>query len=202
MAQPGGALRVYCHYADRFTWLYAGSGGETCADVARQFARAHAERFPAAGLPSARLELRGASGAALPPQAPLREAAADGEDVTVVRLAAEATPEPAPAPVAQPAAAQPATAGVAPQVARELMQRAAELARAKQLRDSSVIYEQVLQSVGDKAPLARDCFLGLAGNAAAIERHDRAAALLRRGVDAFPKDVRLLSRLGDALWCV
>ena len=31
--------------------------------------------------------------------------------------------------------------------------------------------------------------------------HERAAALLRRGVDAFPKDVRLLARLGDALWC-
>ena len=39
-------------------------------------------------------------------------------------------------------------------------------------------------------------------NATAIERHDRAASLLRRGVDAFPKDVRLLTRLGDALWCV
>jgi hypothetical protein len=38
-------------------------------------------------------------------------------------------------------------------------------------------------------------------NATAIERHDRAATLLRRGVDAFPKDVRLLTRLGDALWC-
>ena len=39
-------------------------------------------------------------------------------------------------------------------------------------------------------------------NATAIERHDAAAALLRRGLDAFPKDVRLLARLGDALMCV
>ncbi len=41
----------------------------------------------------------------------------------------------------------------------------------------------------------------LCSNAASIERHERAAALLRRGVDAFPKDARLLARLGDALGC-
>ncbi len=38
-------------------------------------------------------------------------------------------------------------------------------------------------------------------NATAIERYDRAAALLRRGVEALPKDVRLLARRGDALGC-
>lgn len=141
------SLRVYLHYGERFTWLYVGSGDAAVADVARQFARAHAERFPAAGLGASRLELRGASGAPLPPQSALRDAVRDGEDVTVLRLAAEAPPTPVPAPAEQPAAArpappQPAAAGIAPEVARELLQRAAQLAAQKQLRDSSMIYEQ------------------------------------------------------------
>ena len=151
-------MRVYFHYGDRFTWLYAGAGDAAVADVTRQFARAHAERFPAAGLAASRLELRGASGTALPPSAALRNAARDGEDVTVLRLAAEAPPTPAPTPAEQPAAAkpapaQPATAGIAPDVARELLQRAAQLAAQKQLRDSSIIYEQARRAAPIRAPL-------------------------------------------------
>jgi len=135
MQAAGAVMRVYVHH-NEFTWLYVGSGSEAVSDVAQQFARVHAAHLPAAGLAGAALELHGADGAPLAPGLALREAAADGADLTAVLLAS-------PPPPAALAAATPVAAGaLAPGVARELMQRAAELAARKQLRDSSDIYDQ------------------------------------------------------------
>jgi hypothetical protein len=210
-AHATSIMRAYLHYDDRFTWIYAGEGREAVADVARAFARAHAGRYPAAGLPSATLELRlGDGGQALPRAASLASCVPDGGDVTVVRTAkaaepAEAAEAPARAAARTPSAASPqqaasaaASAAALPAAALEpLLQRAVVLRDAKQLRDANEIYEQarvapcvcksaqaytppdvcvscvalvlscrqVLQAVGDKSPVARECFLGLARRA-------------------------------------
>jgi hypothetical protein len=167
-------MRVYLHYDDRFTWIYAGEGREAVADVARAFARAHAGRYPAAGLPSATLELRRSdTGEVLPRAAALSACVPDGADVAVVRLAKAAEPAPSEAPARaaartptaaspQSAAAAAAAAGAAlPAAALEpLLQRAAVLRAAKQLRDANEIYEQARACVSEVRALAHGANTG------------------------------------------
>ena len=83
--------------------------------------------------------------------------------------------------------------------ASALLEQAAALDAAGRLAASNKLYEAVLVGLGDGSPASASAILAYARNAATAGRHELALSLLRRGVDAHPRDRRLLGALAEAL---
>jgi len=87
-----------------------------------------------------------------------------------------------------------------PPDAAVLLGSAKELESQRRLAAANELYSSILSAVGDRDRLfAPTAFLSLAANALAVGFRERALSLLRRAVDAHPKDGALMKALADAL---